>query len=452
MRRLSRPERSTRQDRNLQGDGGVETTVALRLDDRLDRHSSAPVAVALSGGSDSTALLALTCDWARCAGRRVIAFTVDHGLNPDSAAWTGRAGEAAHRLGAGWRALSWAGDKPSAGLQAAARLARHRLIAGAAREAGAAVVLFGHTADDVAEAGLMAASGSSVRPPGPWTPSPVWPEGRSLFLFRPLLDISRVALRGWLALRGLDWFEDPANADARFARARARMTLAQQHRELRDAEPSLADPDHGVILQLARETRTGTGGEIEIESAVLGTGGPECARLLARAVVSAGGGARLPDLVQLQRLIARLGQGDLDATLAGARLQARNGRLLIARDSGEIRRKGLAAVRAAQGARVVWDGRFELTPPGDGQVLALEGHAATLAPPDRARLKALPRLVRPALPIFRLDGALSPIAAFSLPWTRSLVPARFAGACGLITHEREITGLSRGEGAGAFLC
>ncbi|HVL42284.1 MAG TPA: ATP-binding protein, partial [Brevundimonas sp.] len=42
----------------------------------------------MSGGGDSIALLRVAADWARNNGRRLLALTVDHGLSPDSAAWT----------------------------------------------------------------------------------------------------------------------------------------------------------------------------------------------------------------------------------------------------------------------------------------------------------------------------------------------------------------------------
>ncbi|WP_312066160.1 ATP-binding protein, partial [Brevundimonas sp.] len=67
----------------------------------------------MSGGGDSMALLHLAADWARARGRRLLALTVDHHLNPASADWTRFAGEAARAVGADWRALSW--DAPVVG-------------------------------------------------------------------------------------------------------------------------------------------------------------------------------------------------------------------------------------------------------------------------------------------------------------------------------------------------
>ena len=193
-----------------------------------------PIAVAVSGGGDSLAALLAAKAWADRHGRRVLALTVDHGLQPQSAAWTRfAAGETAARLGADFRALTWDGPKPCAGLPAAARRARHRLIAEAARRAGARVVVFGHTADDILEAELMKAEGARLGGLREWAPSPVWPQGRGVFLLRPLLELRRAAIRDVLLQAGETWIDDPANEDPRSTRARARLRLGGE---------DLADP------------------------------------------------------------------------------------------------------------------------------------------------------------------------------------------------------------------
>ena len=159
------------------------------LDRRLRPESRRPVAVAFSGGGDSLALLLAAAEWSGAAGRDLLVLTVDHQLQPDSAAWTRACATTAARLGVTFRALSWTGEKPATGLAAAARTARHGLLADAARAAGARVVLMGHTADDILEARLMRARGSTTPEPREWSPSPAWPEGRGVFLLRPLLGL-----------------------------------------------------------------------------------------------------------------------------------------------------------------------------------------------------------------------------------------------------------------------
>jgi tRNA(Ile)-lysidine synthase len=155
----------------------VRAECARSMDARLRTDTPAPLAVALSGGGDSVALLALAAQWARRHDRRVLALTVDHGLQPESAAWSQYAADTARRSGAEHRVLPWLGDKPTAGLSAAARRARHALLAQAAREAGASVILMGHTADDRLEGDQMRAQGTPLGELRVWSPSPVWPEG-----------------------------------------------------------------------------------------------------------------------------------------------------------------------------------------------------------------------------------------------------------------------------------
>ena len=302
------------------------TPFAAALQRRLDPGSRAPLAVALSGGGDSLALLHLTLDWAQAHGRPVLALTVDHGLNPDSAAWTTAAGAKARALGADWRALAWEGPKPTTGVQARARAARHALLAEAARAAGARVLLMGHTADDIAEGEAMRAADT----PGlgrlrEWSPSPAWPEGRGVFLLRPMLQVRRTDLRAFLDARGADWLDDPANADPRFARVRARQALAGGV-----ATPSPAtDLDPAVPALAHRLSFTAAGAEAP-RAVLAAAPGPVLKPVLAAALLSVAGGSRPPRGPELERLIGVIAAGGV-ATLAGARLDARTERIHIAR-------------------------------------------------------------------------------------------------------------------------
>ena len=301
--------------------------------DRLLRNDPSPIAVALSGGSDSVALLRSTCAWARRAARPVLAFTVDHGLNPQSAAWTQFAGEAAARAGAGFRTLVWDGPKPASGLPAAARAARHALLATAARQAGVAVVLLGHTADDVDETERMRAGDA----PGigrlrEWSPSPAWPEGEGVFLLRPMLNLRRADLRAWLLASGETWIDDPANLDPRYARVRARLAGGDP--------PILAKCSRDeAVGRLAGLARPLAGGGIALPQEPLLEADPAVARrVLSAAVICVGGGARPPRSGALDRLLAAVGAGAPPSTLAGARIAAGQ-EVIVRREPGEARRR-----------------------------------------------------------------------------------------------------------------
>lgn len=401
-----------------------DLTAAEVVERRLSRTSARPLAVALSGGGDSVALLLAAQAWTREAGRRLLVLTVDHALHPQSGAWTAQCAARAAALGVGFRALRWAGEKPAHGLPAAARDARHRLLADAAREAGAAVILLGHTADDIFEARAMRQAGSSTPEPREWGPSPAWPEGRGLFLLRPLLGVRRADIRRWLEARGETWIEDPANADPRYARARARRDLA--------AEPGLATPrEPPQPRALARACRMDAAGVLTIERDRLGRAGPdEAATFISAACLSAAGTRRPPSAERARRLGARLAtDDDLAATLAGARIEADSREVRFLREPGEATRGGLRPQTI--GPSGVWDGRFEIAADGRVEVRALAGLAARLGKSDRAALQAFTPKARAGLPA-ALDNDGAP---HLLKDAKPLALARLGAACGLVERE-----------------
>ncbi|HYD28644.1 ATP-binding protein [Brevundimonas sp.] len=392
------------------------------------------------------ALLAVACDWARDHGRPLLALTVDHGLDRDSARWTAFAREAARAAGADWRGLSWTGPKPAAGLPAAARAARHRLIADAARDAGARVVLFAHTAGDVAEGELMRTAGSSLGRLRDWSPSPAWPEGRGLMLLRPMLDVGRAELRAWLKGQGSGWVDDPANDDPRYARARARASLlpsgeggARAVRRGRMRGYGASSP--GAVSPHPPARRSASGplplpmgeGYFSIDRAV-------SARTLAAALVCAGGGDRPPRGDRLQRLLTRLEAGEtFTATLCGARLDAGPDQVLVIREPGEFIRRPAPPLLLAPGVETVWDGRWSFTAaePGWG-VAPAAGRMAALSRADRGRLNDLPSAARGGRPVLIRNGAAAPVLADAAVTARSLVEERLALALDRMTHEMEL--------------
>jgi tRNA(Ile)-lysidine synthase len=432
------------------------------LDRRLDPEASGPLAVGFSGGGDSLALLLLTLDWARAHGRAVVALTVDHQLNPASPAWTADAQAKARALGADAQALAWTGPKPASGLSAAARAARHALLADAARAAGARVLLLGHTADDLAEAARMRAEGSTVSDPRDWAPSPAWPEGRGVFVLRPLLALGRGQIRDWLVARGETWLDDPANTDPRSARARARLEL--QHAKDLSSRTSARREDPGPTRDLGASGGPGSAALRELSGM---TGQAVLAGYLtllrtapaahvAAACLCAAGASRPPRGERLQRLVDRIRAGEtFMATLAGARIEAAGEAVSFFREPGETRRAGPRppptdpAGRLPHGGRdplalppgepVVWDGRYEVTAAEPGLVVRpLQGLAARLPPAQRQALKGLPAAARPSLPaVVAPDGTITcPILAEPKPTpARCLVMDRFNAATGRVDQE-----------------
>lgn len=400
---------------------GLEQTTRAVLGAYLLPVSQRPIAVAFSGGGDSLALLLIADAWARDHGRDLVVLHVDHRLQPGSDAWANACRDVAERLGRPFEVTSWDGGKPAAGLPAAARAARHALLAEAARRHGAAVILMGHTADDLAEGAAMRSDGSTTPDPRAWAPSPAWPEGRGVFLLRPLLAARRAALRAWLQAREETWIDDPANANPRFARARARLAGAGTPPKEMAHEP----------LRLAEQV-TEDAGVLTVPRALFHD--PAAARLLAMACVCAGGGARLPATGRVGGLLARLrGVGEVTATLAGARIEADASAVRIFREAGEARRGGLAAISAGEDA-VVWDGRWEVQARGRG-LRAAPLRAAQLPKAQQAALKVFPARARSTLPVLVGASATCPVIDTEAGVARSLVGSRLRAAAGLIQRE-----------------
>lgn len=391
--------------------------VLRRLDDRLNINNPRPLALALSGGGDSVALLHLVAGWARARGRPVLALTVDHSLNPASVGWSAFAERTARAVGADWRGLGWAGPKPSTGLPAAARAARHRLLATAAREAGARIILMAHTADDVSESAQMRAEGTPLGRLSDWSPSPAWPEGRGLMLLRPMLDVSRSDLRVWLRELGSDWIEDPANVDPRFHRARVRAAGPDKA----SAFPASVEPPS---LDLTCDARFGL------------ISGPLSSPWLAQAVACASGRSRLPTAAAVKAARARLGAGARQASLSGAVVSERDGVVVVTREPG---RRPPGDMALDPGELAVWDGRFEVQAAGPGWTIGLAaGRRARLSPEDRARLSALPAISRGAHPVLFREDDTRPLLASPAVTVRSIVAGRLRMACGGVRREDDL--------------
>jgi len=410
------------------------------FDRYLSAGSPAPLAVAFSGGGDSLALLLKTRAWADAHGRRVLALTVDHHLNPQSIAWTERCRETAQRLGVAFEELHWDGDKPATGIPAAARAARHRLLANAARAAGAKVLLMGHNADDLLEAEVMRAGGSTVPDVREWSPSPAWPEGRGVFILRPLLRERRAALREWLAAQAETWIDDPANEDLKFARSRARHSSPPPRGEGAGGGGACsayagASPPPQPLRARGRGFME-EAGVLRVKRRALDE------QEIAAACLCAAGTTRPPRGDRLARLTERLNGGEtFTATLAGARVEAPASIVLFMRDAGETARGGLQPVRLTPGEPVVWDGRYEVTAERPLAVHPLKGLAARLPAAEQQALKAIPAAARPGLPAL-VDAAgvvHCPLLAREPHVTAcTLVLERFRAATGHIGHEDDL--------------
>lgn len=180
--------------------------------------------IAVSGGSDSTALLILAHEWAQETGRKITALTVDHGLREGAKAEAQEVAQLCARLGVDHHILTWGEWDGQGNLQDAARQARYGLLAQKAHALGIDAIALGHTHDDQAETFLLRlARGSGVD--GLSAMRADWC-GQGMRWLRPVLTHRREALRDLLRARDVTWCDDPSNADPRFDRVQMRQAMA----------------------------------------------------------------------------------------------------------------------------------------------------------------------------------------------------------------------------------
>lgn len=221
------PQNDTGPHRDVAERPGASGSPFHLLDQLTAQHArDAPLAIAVSGGSDSTALLLLAHAWARRNDRSIIAATVDHGLREAAREEAVAVAALCADLGVLHERLRWERDETARRSQAAARTARHRLLSRWALARGACGVALGHTRDDRIETFIMrAAAGSGwfgLAGPSPLAP-PIEPqEDAAAPLFRPLLASGRDELRRWLLAQGAAWIDDPTNQSETYQRTRAR--------------------------------------------------------------------------------------------------------------------------------------------------------------------------------------------------------------------------------------
>jgi len=192
------------------------------------------LAVAFSGGADSTALAHVASEWAREAPtqRSVLALHVNHNVRAESTA------EQAHVLASLRRScahvhlqplsIAWPGGAPPppGQLQQECRNRRYALLSDACRSAGVDVLLTAHHLNDQAETIMLRLSRSSglrglaamrsVLSLTSYGPAP------HVRLWRPLLDVRKADLVAYCREHRLDWIEDPSNQNLYFRRVHAR--------------------------------------------------------------------------------------------------------------------------------------------------------------------------------------------------------------------------------------
>ena len=343
------------------------------IEDFLERFGeTGKLCVAVSGGSDSIALLHLLHHHLGTQhSKRLTAVTVDHGLRAASA---GEAEAVAHYCrshGIVHRTMTWVGPKPANGLQDAARNARYELLCEGARSLGATAIVTAHTRDDQIETFAM----RQERVPATGKGNGVAKRARrglagmaeavlfhrQCWILRPLLRVSRAALRARLVAASVAWTDDPSNVDRRFERVRMRMRDRSAQADEQTLQLMAASVD-----ARRREAETLTlflQGNAQIHCDMIAqlplvssADGDDLHRAIALLATLMGGRAYLPGASardQIARFVS--GAGPARINLSRCVLDRRAKGIFLYRE-----KRALPTLQVAPGCQALWDGRYRI--------------------------------------------------------------------------------------------
>ena len=402
----------------MTGDPGDPSQALARF---FNHDLASPLGVAVSGGSDSLALLFLLND--HFGPDHLHAVTVDHGLRTEAADEARLVARICDQMNLPHTTLRWTGWDGQGNLPDRARRARYALTVDWAREQGITQVALGHTADDQAETLLMRlARGAGAE--GLAAMNPHRTQDGVTFL-RPLLPVRRTALRDYLTAKGQGWVDDPTNEDIRFERPRIRRAmpdlaligltvdaLTTTAQNLRSASDAIA---HYSAKEAQTHVRVESGDILMPQAALTDMPSDIARRILQAGLRWIAGGEYPPRSASLDRLIQAMKAGD-QMPLSGCLASVKSGTIRLTREYAAV-----AGTSAQPGE--LWDTRWKMEGPfhPDDRIAAM-GEAGLCARPDwrDARLPRTTLLAAPA--VWRGETLIAaPLAGDATEYTLQLV-------------------------------
>ncbi len=355
----------------------------------LGAASAAPLAIAYSGGLDSSALLHLAAAHGRSHGVPVFAFHIHHGISPNADAWLDHCQATAGALGVHFEARKVVVGKSKSGVEAAARKLRYAALGALCAEHGVALLLTAHHLDDQAEtvllqllrgsgtAGLSGMDGANS--------APELLGNVSLVMARPLLPLSRAELEAYVAGHALGYVEDESNFHPRYARNALRHqvmpALAQafpgyQERFARSA--AHAQSAQRLLNELAEQDLAGArDGDCLDVGKLRAMSGDRAANLLRHWFGLRG--LRMPSTAWLHEMLTQLVEARHDAQLLvthpDCHIRRHRDRLYITPKLADLagqRDPDDEGVLVKEGQLFRWDGEAQLAFPDYGGILHID--------------------------------------------------------------------------------
>ncbi len=205
--------------------------------DFMGKYMGKKIAVAVSGGADSVCLL----HWIANLGLNAVALHVNHGLRPAAETEAEYVKNTCEKLNIPCHIFYWTDEKPTTGLEAAARNARYKLMTDFCHENDITTIMVAHQADDQIETFLMnLGRGSGISGLAAMRRVTM---RHGIEIVRPLLNVYRAELQQYCDDNGIKYFHDEMNDDVAYTRVRIR----QNRHVLNDA---LGISDDRILLAI----------------------------------------------------------------------------------------------------------------------------------------------------------------------------------------------------------
>lgn len=180
------------------------------------------IAVAVSGGPDSLALMLLVYIWNRTVQGTITVLTVNHNLRPEAVEEAQYVNDICKDLHLQHITLEWKHDGINSNIQARARQSRYQLLTEYCQQHDILHLMCGHHADDLVEnffIRLLRGSGLAGL-----TSNNVY-FYNNVRIIRPLLNVTKPQLQKYLNTKNIQWITDPSNNNNKYLRSEVRNLL-----------------------------------------------------------------------------------------------------------------------------------------------------------------------------------------------------------------------------------
>jgi tRNA(Ile)-lysidine synthase len=321
-----------------------------RFDDNINpllseitEAASNGVALAVSGGSDSIALLYLATEWAKSRKIRLVVLSVNHNLRPESSKEIEFVRVVAAQFSHEFYELSWDNGGNKVAIQARARAARYKMMSEKCRELGINTILTAHHLDDMLETYLMRKNKKNGILGLSYSNSFFY---NNIHVFRPLSLFLKSELLNYLNSINVKWVEDESNSLDIYERNRIRMdifNLAEEKKselfvEMRAINEKAYELNKNLISAIAESVSINNFGFAIIDLAKIKDKCLDIQIYVINYVLTiVGGKDYLPRFRSTVRIINKLEtMQKIDNSLHGCILKQIKDKLFILRESSEI--------------------------------------------------------------------------------------------------------------------